>query len=226
MLARDLLLSVASSILDNAGAWSASAESPAFTCLLRCFHSALNGCPELGLKPGVVSWTTILGQSDAGKMAAQAAVALAVGLALMALASEDPPLYSTRLIFPFFKNLIPDLGWGYVPFAMLVLVSSTNAVNLTDGLDGLAISAFAVSAGAFTALAYVTGHAVFAAYLMLVPGETATAAEIRSFCRERLAPYKQPRKIVFRDDLPKSLAGKVLRRRLREDALAESDSEA
>jgi long-chain acyl-CoA synthetase len=65
-----------------------------------------------------------------------------------------------------------------------------------------------------------------AAYLMLVPGETATAAEIRSFCRERLAPYKQPRKIVFRDDLPKSLAGKVLRRRLREDALAESGSEA
>jgi long-chain acyl-CoA synthetase len=65
-----------------------------------------------------------------------------------------------------------------------------------------------------------------AAYLMLVPGETATAAEIRSFCRERLAPYKQPRKIVFRDDLPKSLVGKVLRRRLREDALTESGSEA
>jgi len=59
------------------------------------------------------------------------------------------------------------------------------------------------------------------AYVMLVPGETATPAEIRSFCRERLAPYKQPRKIIFRDDLPKSLAGKVLRRQLREETLAE-----
>lgn len=64
------------------------------------------------------------------------------------------------------------------------------------------------------------------AYIKLNPGETATAAEIRAFCRERLAPYKQPRKIIFRDDLPKSLAGKVLRRELREDALVESDQDA
>jgi long-chain acyl-CoA synthetase len=62
-----------------------------------------------------------------------------------------------------------------------------------------------------------------AAYLTLKPGEQATAAEIRAFCREHLAPYKQPRTIVFRDDLPKSLAGKVLRRQLREELLAERD---
>jgi long-chain acyl-CoA synthetase len=59
------------------------------------------------------------------------------------------------------------------------------------------------------------------AYLKLAPGETATTAEIRSFCREHLAPYKQPRKVIFRDDLPMTLAGKVLRRQLREEALAE-----
>jgi len=64
------------------------------------------------------------------------------------------------------------------------------------------------------------------AYLMLKPGETATAVEIRTFCRERLAPYKQPRKVIFRDDLPKSLAGKVLRRQLREEALAELEKTA
>jgi phospho-N-acetylmuramoyl-pentapeptide-transferase len=57
---------------------------------------------------------------------------------------QNPPLYNTRLIFPFFKNLIPDLGWFYVPFAAFVLVAWSNAVNLTDGLDGLAISTFAV----------------------------------------------------------------------------------
>jgi phospho-N-acetylmuramoyl-pentapeptide-transferase len=102
------------------------------------------------------------------KLLAQLVVALGVGLTLISLTTENPPLYNTRLIFPFFKNWIPDLGWFYVPFAMLVLVGSTNAVNLTDGLDGLAISIFAVSAGAFTALAYVTGHREFADYLLLV----------------------------------------------------------
>ena len=64
-----------------------------------------------------------------------------------------------------------------------------------------------------------------AAYLILKPGESATPAEIRTFCRERLAPYKQPRTVVFRDDLPKSLAGKVLRRQLREEVLATMNNE-
>jgi long-chain acyl-CoA synthetase len=64
-----------------------------------------------------------------------------------------------------------------------------------------------------------------AAFITLLPNETATAAEIRSFCRERLAPYKQPRKIIFRDDLPKSLAGKILRRQLREETRTDLDQE-
>jgi long-chain acyl-CoA synthetase len=61
------------------------------------------------------------------------------------------------------------------------------------------------------------------AYLVLKPGETATAAEIRTFCREHLAPYKQPRTVIFRDSLPQAMTGKVLRRKLREEALAHSD---
>jgi len=112
------------------------------------------------------------------KMGGQIAVALAVGLALMVLAQQN--LYSTRLIFPFFKGLIPDLGWFYVPFAVLVLVSATNAVNLTDGLDGLAISTVAIVAAAFTALAYVTGHRILADYLLLV--RFAPAGELTIFC--------------------------------------------
>jgi long-chain acyl-CoA synthetase len=60
-----------------------------------------------------------------------------------------------------------------------------------------------------------------AAYLVLRPGETATVAEIRAFCREHLAQYKQPRTVVFRESLPKALTGKILRRHLREEALAE-----
>jgi phospho-N-acetylmuramoyl-pentapeptide-transferase len=111
---------------------------------------------------------------------AQVSVALAVGVTLMMLAGSDPPLYSTRLIFPFFKQLIPDLGWYYVIFAVVVLVGATNAVNLTDGLDGLAISTFAVSAATFTALAYITGHRVFADYLLIVHFEP--IGELTIFC--------------------------------------------
>jgi len=112
------------------------------------------------------------------KIFLQVLVGLAVGLVLMWLASKN--LYNTRLIFPFFKQLIPDLGWWYVPFAIFILVAWSNAVNLTDGLDGLAISTFAVAAGAFTALSYIVGHRVFAEYLLLV--RFAEAGELTIFC--------------------------------------------
>ena len=112
------------------------------------------------------------------KLAGQFVVALCVGLTLIWLAHHN--LYSTRLIFPFFKGLIPDLGWWFVPFTILILVGWSNAVNLTDGLDGLAISTFAISAATFTALSYVTGHRVLAQYLSLVHFEP--AAELTIFC--------------------------------------------
>ena len=114
------------------------------------------------------------------KMAGQIIVATGVGIAVLMLARENPPLYNTRLIFPFFKNLIPDLGWFYAVFAVLVLVCASNGVNMTDGLDGLAISTFAVAAAAFTALAYVTGHAVLADYLLIV--RFPPAGELTIFC--------------------------------------------
>jgi phospho-N-acetylmuramoyl-pentapeptide-transferase len=113
------------------------------------------------------------------KLGGQFLVALGVGIAVLVLAQQNPPLYNTRLIFPFFKNLIPDLGVGYVLFAAFVLVAWSNAVNLTDGLDGLAISAFAVAATTYTALAYVTGHAILADYLLLV---RFPVAELTIFC--------------------------------------------
>ena len=112
------------------------------------------------------------------KLIGQAIVATAVGLALVWLSREG--LYNTKLIFPFFKEFTPDLGWWYVPFVVLVLVFSSNAVNLTDGLDGLAVSIFTVAAAAFTALVYITGHAIFAEYLLLV--SFSPAAELTVFC--------------------------------------------
>ena len=115
------------------------------------------------------------------KMAWQVVAALGVGVALQVMASHDPSLYSTRLIFPFFKRLIPDLGLLYIVFSIVFLVGATNEVNLTDGLDGLAISVFAVSAAAFTALAYVSTHVVFSNYLQLVRLPP-VAAELTIFC--------------------------------------------
>jgi len=112
------------------------------------------------------------------KMAGLLIVSLFVGLSVLYLASKGQ--YNTRLIFPFFKNLIPDLGWFYAVFAVGVLLCSTNAVNLTDGLDGLAISTVAVASAAFTGLAYVTGHAVFASYLLLV--RFPPTGEVTIFC--------------------------------------------
>ena len=114
------------------------------------------------------------------KLGGQVIVALSVGVAVLYLSEQTPPLYNTRLIFPFFKNLIPDLGLLYLPFAAFILVAWSNAVNLTDGLDGLAISTFGVAAAAFTALAYVTGHRLFAEYLLLV--RFPPASEMTIFC--------------------------------------------
>src|SRR5262249_5930873 len=100
------------------------------------------------------------------KMGYQILIGVLVGVVLLLL--NHQALYTTRLVFPCCRRVIPDLGWGYQLFAAFVLVAESNAVNLTDGLDGLAISIFAIAAAAYTALAYVTGHRVFAEYLLLV----------------------------------------------------------
>ena len=91
-----------------------------------------------------------------------------VGVVLLILQHEG--VYNTRVVFPFFKRLIPDLGYGYLLFAVFVLVAESNAVNLTDGLDGLAISVFAIAAGAYTALAYVTAYLPWMNRATLAPG--------------------------------------------------------
>ena len=118
------------------------------------------------------------GLSVRGKLVAQSLCATAVGLFLLQLTQSG--IYSTEIIFPFFKEFTPDIGWLYVPFAAVILVLWSNAVNLTDGLDGLAISVFTVAAGALTALTYVSGHAVIAEFLLIV--RFPPAGELTIFC--------------------------------------------
>jgi phospho-N-acetylmuramoyl-pentapeptide-transferase len=96
------------------------------------------------------------------KLVMQGGLALAIGLYVYLL-----PGYSSKLNVPFFKNIQPDLGILYIPFAMLVIVGSSNAVNLTDGLDGLAIGPVMIAALAYTIVAYVVGNKVLSDYLLI-----------------------------------------------------------
>ena len=134
-----------------------------------------------------------LGLTARRKLLLQFAAAAIVGIVLVALTPSNQ--YSTHLMVPFLKRFRPDLViealrhaphlWPlafapFVAFVMLVIVGSSNAVNLTDGLDGLAIGCTVISAGALTVLTYVSGHAKFAEYLELqmMP----QVAEVTIFC--------------------------------------------
>jgi len=101
-----------------------------------------------------------------------------VGVTIVLMADSSD--VSTKLAFPFFKELVLDLSFFYIIFAMFVVVGTSNAVNLTDGLDGLATMPSVISFGTFILFAYVTGHVQFAEYLQIlyVPG----AGELAVFC--------------------------------------------
>jgi len=121
-----------------------------------------------------------LGLTGRAKMLYQVLVGLAIGAAIYVFSRVEPTMYSTRLIVPFFKNFMPDIAALYIVFAVLVVVAASNAVNMTDGLDGLAIGTTLIAAAAFTVLAYVSGNRVFAGYLDLL--YQPRAGEITIFC--------------------------------------------
>ena len=107
------------------------------------------------------------GLSVRSKLVLQVGVALIAGVWVYLA-----PNFSTEVTVPFFKTVTPDLGWGYIIFAMLVIVGASNAVNLTDGLDGLAIGPVIIAAATYMVFAYVAGHVKIANYLQItyVPG--------------------------------------------------------
>ncbi|MEO0034086.1 MAG: hypothetical protein RLZZ501_109 [Pseudomonadota bacterium] len=106
-------------------------------------------------------------------------IAIALVAALWVLAIQREPM-AGALAVPFFKTILIQLSWFYLPFAVFVVVGAGNAVNLTDGLDGLAIVPVMIAAGVFAVISYLVGHAVFANYLQIhyVPG----AGELAVFC--------------------------------------------
>jgi phospho-N-acetylmuramoyl-pentapeptide-transferase len=115
------------------------------------------------------------GLSPRSKLGLQILAGAATGLLLSAL-----PGFETTLAFPFLKDLALRLGLVYVPFAVLVLVGTSNAVNLTDGLDGLAIGATMIAAATYAVFTYLAGNVVLGGYLQvsLIPG----VGEVTIFC--------------------------------------------
>jgi phospho-N-acetylmuramoyl-pentapeptide-transferase len=96
------------------------------------------------------------------KLGLQLIISFFIGLVLFN--SKD---FTTTVTIPFFKNILPDLGFFYIFFAMFVISGSSNAVNLTDGLDGLAIGPVIISAGTYLLFAFLAGHMKFANYLQI-----------------------------------------------------------
>jgi phospho-N-acetylmuramoyl-pentapeptide-transferase len=109
------------------------------------------------------------------KFLAQCAVAVVAAVLLFSV-----PDFHPAVTVPFFKNVKADLGWLYLPFAALVVVGASNAVNLTDGLDGLAIGPVMIAAGTYSVFAYVTGNVRYAEYLQIP--YVAGAGELAVFC--------------------------------------------
>jgi phospho-N-acetylmuramoyl-pentapeptide-transferase len=114
-------------------------------------------------------------------LSARAKITWQIALAtLVSVLLYTHPNFDTRVTVPFFKALSPDLGALYILFAVLVIVGASNAVNLTDGLDGLAIGPTIIAAGTYMVFAYVTGHAQIASYLQI--NHVSGAGEVTVFC--------------------------------------------
>jgi phospho-N-acetylmuramoyl-pentapeptide-transferase len=137
--------------------WGNLTSARLWLCLL-----ALIGFGLIGLLDDWNKLKRRRGISSRMKFGLQLAVSAAV--ALLWIWGMAP---STELFFPFFKNLHPDLGYLFVAWVVFVLVASSNAVNLTDGLDGLALGSLISNFGVFAIISYLAGHVKLAAYLQI-----------------------------------------------------------
>lgn len=134
------------------------------------------------------------------------AIALVAVLSAMLLTTgpDASGTLGSSLAFPFFKNLLIDLGWFFIPFGIVVVVGAANAVNLTDGLDGLAIGAIMIAVGCFGIFAYLVGHVDFAKYLQI--HYVKDVGELSVFCGALIGAglgflwYNAPPAAVFMGD--------------------------
>ena len=117
------------------------------------------------------------GLSGRAKLSMEIVLAAAACCAVLYV---TPPGLAGALAVPFLKNVLFELGWFYIPFGVLVIIGASNAVNLTDGLDGLAIVPSMIAAGCFAFVAYLVGNLIFANYLQI--HHVVGAGELTVFC--------------------------------------------
>lgn len=154
---------------------------------------------------------SVLGLAGRKKLFAQMGLSALVATGIVF--SLPDGLYDT-LAIPFFKNVLLDLGFLFVPFAVLVITGASNAVNLTDGLDGLAIVPVAIAAACFGLISYVVGNAIYSDYLQIhyVPG----SGELAVLCGALIGGamgflwYNAPPAMVFMGDTGSLSLGGVL----------------
>jgi len=148
-----------------------------------------------------------------GKLKLALEIAIGIGATLWIMHLTRDPLASTVAV-PFLKDVLVDFGWFFVPFAVCVIVGTSNAVNLTDGLDGLAIVPIMIAAACFALIAYLVGNAVFANYLQLhlVPG----TGELAVLCGALVGAslgflwFNAPPAMVFMGDTGSLAAGAAI----------------
>lgn len=149
--------------LDNALVWLA--------LFLTFFYGGIGAVDDIKK----IRQQTSSGLSARGKMLLQIIGATIIGVFIFV-----HPGFDGHLSLPFVKNLRPDLGWFYIVFAVLVIVGSSNAVNLTDGLDGLAVGPTVVSSAVYLVFSYLAGNMVLAGYLHIP--YVAGSGELAVFC--------------------------------------------
>ncbi len=149
--------------LDNSLVW--------LTLFLTLFYGGIGAVDDIRK----IQKKNAAGLSARGKMVLQIMGAAVIGLFILL-----HPGFDGHLSLPFVKNIRPDLGWFYVVFAVLVIVGSSNAVNLTDGLDGLAAGPTVVSAAVYLVFCYLAGNVVLSGYLHIP--YVAGSGELAIFC--------------------------------------------
>jgi phospho-N-acetylmuramoyl-pentapeptide-transferase len=138
---------------------------------------ATGGLGLIGLLDDLRKLRTRKGLSASRKLGAQITLVGALGASLY---FWPPDGFTTGLAIPFFKGWLVTLGWLWIPFTLLVIVGASNAVNLTDGLDGLAIGPIIMAGGAFAIIAYLTGNFRAAEYLRIL--NVKGTGELTIFC--------------------------------------------
>tara|TARA_Y100001980_G_C14553384_1_gene338616 strand:+ start:1332 stop:2417 length:1086 start_codon:yes stop_codon:yes gene_type:complete len=158
-----------------------------------------------------VKYKNSSGLSFKFKLVSQIIIAF-IGIIILTYFTDNQDI--KNLYFPFFKNLIVNLGWFFIPFGIFIIVGSSNAVNLTDGLDGLATVPVILVAGCFAFISYVTGNIVFSEYLQIpyirgVGEVTVFLGSIIGSCLGFLWFNAPPAKIFMGDTGSLSLGGSL-----------------